>query len=533
MSVFLTLSFLFPAVSYGQSFRLSLEEDTIAALPGLQSFAFGAYQGKWLLLGGRADGLHRRQPFASMDAEGANAYVFVVDPVAKQVWSSPVYTLPLPVAEQCLATNINFYQKDSMLYLVGGYGHSSSANQYLTYPQLTAVNIPQAMRAIVQGNSAAGAFRMFRDTALAVTGGYLDYLDGDFYLVGGQNFIGRYNPRGPDFGPGFIQVYANEIRKFKIVDEGTKLGISDYQAIRDTAELHRRDYNMVPQIFPDGNHGFTAFSGVFQYQYDLPWLNTVDITKEGYTVNNAFHQLLNQYHSAHVALYDKARNQMHTVFLGGIGRYTVDSASQLTDDLDVPFVQTISKVTRFADGSMQESKLPIEMPALLGASAAFIAMPGIPQYPDHILNLDEMGNEQIQIGYLVGGIESTAPNIFFTNTGVESVASAKVFKVFLQKTATEEPGVIDIPAKNDFALSVYPSTGWDRIELDFTLTKPEHVSISLLETDGGGKRFEYKSDLPKGAHHQSIDISKTPSGAYLLRIDYGDKSYTEKLVFTH
>ena len=57
--------------------------------------------------------------------------------------------------------------------------------------------------------------------------------------------------------------YTNEIRTFKINDNGTDLIIYDYTATNDPDNLHRRDYNMSPQIFPNGELGFTAFSGVF------------------------------------------------------------------------------------------------------------------------------------------------------------------------------------------------------------------------------------------------------------------------------
>ena len=46
---------------HGQSpenFQLVIEEDTISGMPGLQSFVHAQVDGKWLLIGGRTDGLH-------------------------------------------------------------------------------------------------------------------------------------------------------------------------------------------------------------------------------------------------------------------------------------------------------------------------------------------------------------------------------------------------------------------------------------------------------------------------------------------
>ncbi|WP_339833733.1 hypothetical protein [uncultured Flavobacterium sp.] len=36
---------------------------TVSGLPGLHSYAFGQHNGKWLIIGGRKDGIHARQPF--------------------------------------------------------------------------------------------------------------------------------------------------------------------------------------------------------------------------------------------------------------------------------------------------------------------------------------------------------------------------------------------------------------------------------------------------------------------------------------
>ncbi|MBK6445932.1 MAG: hypothetical protein IPF81_11780 [Bacteroidetes bacterium] len=68
---------------HGQSpenFQLVIEEDTISGMPGLQSFVHAQVDGKWLLIGGRTDGLHQRQPFASFAVAGNNTNIYVVDP---------------------------------------------------------------------------------------------------------------------------------------------------------------------------------------------------------------------------------------------------------------------------------------------------------------------------------------------------------------------------------------------------------------------------------------------------------------------
>jgi hypothetical protein len=83
---FVILSLLFGSlwsVAQTTTFSIRVEEDSITGMPGLQSFVRGIYLGKWILIGGRTDGLHRRQPFASFDPVDNNTTIYQVDPVGK------------------------------------------------------------------------------------------------------------------------------------------------------------------------------------------------------------------------------------------------------------------------------------------------------------------------------------------------------------------------------------------------------------------------------------------------------------------
>jgi hypothetical protein len=136
---FIQLSFslmlLFPIKAFSQTapFNITIEPIEIAELGGLQSFAFGQYDGKWLIIGGRLDGLHRRQPFAAFDQAGHNTQLIVVDPVSLQKWSAPITSLSVPLQEQLKSTNMQFYQVGNYLYLTGGYGYSETIGDHTTF----------------------------------------------------------------------------------------------------------------------------------------------------------------------------------------------------------------------------------------------------------------------------------------------------------------------------------------------------------------------------------------------------------------
>ena len=410
-------------------FQLAIEPFQIHGLAGMQSFACGQHDGKWLLLGGRTDGLHRRQPWATFDAAGQNIQLSVVDPVAGQTWTAPLTSLPTTIQEQLSSTNMEFHQEGDYLYIIGGYGYSKTADDHVTYPYLTAVKVPDVIKAIVQGDTLRTGFRQIKDEQFAVTGGYLNKIYHTWYLTGGQRFDGRYNPMGH---PSYVQSYTNSIRKFKLIDNGAEISVIHLPGITDTTNLHRRDYNVIPQILPCGQEGLTAFSGVFQQNADLPFLNCVIIDSLGYSVNNDFAQYYNQYHCAHVPLYSARDKEMHNLFFGGISQYA-DSAGIRIQNNNVPFVKTIARVTRYRNGKMTEYKMPIELPSFLGASSEFIPVRNLPKYDNEVIKLDDIQRDSTLIGYIFGGINSTESEIFWSNNGTQSTANSVIFKIYLIK----------------------------------------------------------------------------------------------------
>ncbi|WP_321538775.1 Kelch repeat-containing protein [Flavobacterium piscinae] len=267
----LSLLLLITQVNFAQNefnYSLELNPVTINGLPGLHSFAFGQSDGKWLIIGGRLDGLHARQPFNAFPASNNNSSLYVVDKMTQQSWSVSLSSLPTGIREQLQSTNMNFYQDGDTLYIIGGYAFSVSANDHITFDKLTAIDVPNLINAIINNLPITNYFKQISNTIFAVTGGQLGKINTTFYLVGGHRFDGRYNPMG---NPTFTQTYTNQIRKFTIDNSGTQLSFSLIEQITDPIHLHRRDYNLVPQVFPDGELGYTISSGVFQINQDLPF----------------------------------------------------------------------------------------------------------------------------------------------------------------------------------------------------------------------------------------------------------------------
>ncbi len=529
--LFFAILVLFAQSVFGQNapFQIAIEPINIPNLGGLQSFSYGQHDGKWLIIGGRLDGLHRRQPFAAFDEAGHNTQIFVVDPVVKQVWSAPFSSLSAGMQEQLKSTNMQFYQDGDYLYLTGGYGISAINNDHITFPNLTAVKVSETIDAIVNGTSFVSNFRQITDAQFQVTGGYLEKINNTYYLVGGQKFIGAYNPMGPTSGPGFIQEYTNAVRRFTLADDGTTLTINHLIPWTDAANLHRRDYNVSPQILPNGEEALTAFSGVFQSTVDLPWLNSVNIDSTGYQVNAGFTQYYNHYHCAHTELYSQITSEMHNIFFGGIAQY-YDNNGTLVQDNDVPFVKTIARVTRDANGVMSEYKLPIEMPSLLGASAEFIQNESLPAYNNHVIQLDLLTADSTLLGYIYGGISSTAMNIFFTNTGTQSSANSQIFKVYLVKNGL---GLDELNTHSTGSLKmvVFPNPNDGVFTVQYQLKKASDVRITLLSVDGKVVEDEVlKNQAPGEYTFEEKSRRLRYIGTYVLKIETDYETATQQIV---
>ncbi len=334
---------------------------------------------------------------------------------------------------------------------------------------------------------------------------------------------------GPDHGPGFEQVYTNSISRFRIENTQGQLAITDYQSWFDEVNLHRRDYNLVPQVFPNGEFGYTAFSGVFQHNQDLPFLNTVDVVPSGYTVNNEFVQYLSHYHSAKAPLYDSVNNTMHTLFFGGISQFYFDQNGQLVEDTDVPFVRTISCVSRFADGQMQEVRLPVEMPGLLGAGAAFIPLYNTPMIENDIINIGSMSAGQpVLIGYIVGGINSTQPNVFWLNGDDLSNASGQILAVYLTKTATT--GLNPIKGENPLSLQLAPNPAQQHVEVKFSSPMKGAAYFYLQDSTGRIIRTFDAQVEEHGQYSTMLELDGLPAGVYYMHLTVGHYTRSQKLM---
>ena len=505
-------------------FEVSLKADSISGFNGLHSFAWGQHNGKVLLVGGRQDGIHARQPFNAFPASQNNQQLQVLDLATKQSWSRSLAELSVPLQEQLQSTNMNFYQDGNTLILTGGYAYSNSANDHITFPYLTCIDLSGLIQAIIDNQALAPFFKQIQDECFAVTGGNLGKMGTQYYLVGGHRFDGRYNPMN---NPTFVQTYVDGLKKFELTPTGQPLAVLNYQIITDQVNLHRRDYNLLPHIYPDGSLGYLLSSGVFQINADLPFLYPVEIKTSGHNAVNGFSQYLSNYHSSKFSAYDSSSGTMHHIFLGGLSQYYYQNGS-LVNDPNVPFVKTISRLAQGPDGAYHEYVLSNEMPGLLGASAEFIAQENLPFYAGEIIDLAAIIQDSLLIGHLVGGIKSTQLNPFTVNNTSATASNSVVYEVWLKRTGTQAIEVL--PSPSALNVTLFPNPAKDVAYLDFELEQKANVECFILDANGRLVHEVYYEKIKNAKKTLDFKQLGLSTGNYTIQLIFNDQhTLTKKL----
>lgn len=425
-------------------------------------------------------------------------------------------TLPISIQEQLQSTNMCFHQVEDTLYIAGGYAYSNTAQDHITFPYLTTIIVSQTVNAIKNNQPFDAFVKQVYDTNMAVTGGHLAHLDGALMIVGGHRFDGRYNPMGHNT---YVQTYTDAIRKFMVNNSQSTPVITNYSAVTDAAHLHRRDYNLLPQIFADGSFGYMISSGVFQTNVDLPFLYPVEIKANGYTPITSFNQYLSNYHSAYATLFDANSQTTHALFFGGISQYYYDNG-MLMQDNNVPFVKTISRLTRNANDQLSEYKMELEMPSLEGAGAEFIPKHGLNLIENEIVVLPSTAQDSLLVGYIYGGISSAQSNPFTNNNTSSTSASSVLYEVWLctNDSATGvENKIID---HAQFDVSIYPNPSDSEVYVQ--MKAPFAGNGSLLITNAEGKLIKNLkiNDIKSGKNKFKLfDQSALAPGIYQFTFD--------------
>jgi predicted small secreted protein len=425
-------------------FTIKLVEVNNVNTPALQSFVFGQANGLWLMTGGRTNGFHGTSDNEStFPTKYSNTNIFVYDPVANKQ-----YKMAIPDANklQLQSTNMNYYQDGDYLYCIGGYGSNCATDSpdcYQTFPNLTAINVPNAITAI-KGNDAAAlaaAINTIEDSRMQVTGGALRKIGDWFYLTVGQNYNTVYKG-------GVTGIYTDQIRKFQLTTTNGVPAISNYIAYDspwpatddEFSQFHRRDLTVAEAILVDGSVGINIFGGVFT-KHGGAFTYPISIAQRGnlsaFILNKGISQKFNLYECAYVPMFDPVNGVMYTVLLGGISDYYYDKKGNLMPGNPLnalPFSNHVTTIVRTATNAMVE--YPQQTPALpgyIGSDAEFIVNPSLVTYRDNheIIDFSKLTTTgDVLLGAMYGGITATAQQSSEFNP---TFASNKIYQVYLTR----------------------------------------------------------------------------------------------------
>jgi hypothetical protein len=409
------------------------------------------------------------------------------------------------LAEALGSTNAQAHQRGDTLWVVGGYGHRTTEGRKVTFPTLTALDVPGLITAIVGGGPLAPHVEAgTADALFAVAGGHLVHAAGRFHLVAGHRFDGEYTGA-------FTQAYTHAIRSFQIHRVGGALAPAEVENVVNAPLLHRRDGNVVPFVFPDGREGFALYGGVFaRVPPEVAVRQPVYADGTTLTPEPTFRPRFGHYTAPTLSVLDRRTGAMHTTFFGGMGQFYVGPTGAVIEDRDVPFIDAVTTLSRVADGTPGETVMPVRMPSLLGTNAAFLLATGVARTNGSVVDLASLSGRTL-VGYVYGGISAQAPNFDPATT-----ASRRLFAVYLDPTGTSAS--TPPPAAGGHLAPPVPNPAREESSVTLTLDTPSHVHAEVFDTSGRRMAVLASASYPAGSQRLVLHVDTWSPGMYLVRV---------------
>jgi hypothetical protein len=437
-----TTSTILPETSL--PFSVVIQQANFQLPVGIHSGMVGVYQGLWVFIAGKTDGLHGfgPDPFPVL---AQNTSIYVVNPTNGAVYSrslkDPGSGLTQAQIDSLSVVSPQGYQEENTLYMTGGYGIDTATATYTTKPFLTAIYLPGIVQWVMRKTNARASqyIQQLYNPEFQVTGGEMLKLGNVSQLVFGQDFEGVYTSSSNGN-------YIEQVRQFQIGSIGGKLSANIFSSkpLSQDPNYRRRDMNVLPAILNTNGkfqYGMVGYGGVFTVSSGV-WTVPVVMDQAGNPsmanpdLDATFKQGMNQYVCATTAMYSNKYKSMYSLFFGGIS-YGFFSGSTFSTDSEIPFINQITTIQMDQNGNFTQyimnNQYPVILsttanpgnPLLFGAGAYFIRNHTITTYPNTVINLDNIRKPTV-IGYIVGGIASTLAN---TNTQADSFGSPYVFTV--------------------------------------------------------------------------------------------------------
>lgn len=140
--------------------------------------------------------------------------------------------------DQMSSTGMAYYQDGGTLYLLGGYGFSESSGQFITFPYMTAIDLPATIQALLAGTPPVASFYQICDERMAIFDAIMDYNGEEFFLINGKS---AYKLEPFSDTPVYVEEpFQGQARSFRIKGAKETLEIAQFQTWYDLEGF--RDY---------------------------------------------------------------------------------------------------------------------------------------------------------------------------------------------------------------------------------------------------------------------------------------------------
>ncbi|HRI00277.1 MAG TPA: hypothetical protein PK006_04420 [Saprospiraceae bacterium] len=482
-------------------FKISFSFDSIRinGWPGVHSFAYAQRDSEIIIIGGRIDGIHPKE--SGFERSNANDKIFIWNTESMKVESFELKLTSPELKNFFTAANHLFIQKDSLFYLMGGYGQASDSS-YLSYDYLAQINLRAFIDLIKQNKSADESIQWIRNPLFANAGGKLMKLHSEFVIVGGHRFMGKYSSNSSKIN----QSYFNKALFFSI-PASPILQVEIRDSILDEFNFHRRDYNTA--YFGRGNDKkIIVFSGVFQVNEEKAFTNLALLGPKGYT-DISTPQYFSNYHCAHTGFIDSTNTQYH-VFFGGMSEQYKDSLGLLKTDYLVPFVNHVSMISIDSTAQCNEYMLSEILPGDFGATAEFVISDHV-ALRDGLIDCSSLTANDKTIGYIFGGLWNKSGNRNPWKNDLAHLVSANPFFIKVKARLAKDVSVINPTSKPKSLYSITVSD--QQLELMSELGEEKQLYYRIQDYQG---RSIQKGKINLGYNQKAqIEMATAfPSGQY-------------------
>ena len=226
-------------------FQQPLSSQTVYELPStveylyptledMYGYAVGKYQDYYLIFGGSINSdVPEQYPRGFPNLE-----ILLIDLQKSRASAYTSASLEGTLAEQMNATGLSYYQKDNILYLLGGYGFSESNDKFITFPYITAIDLQATVESLQRGENPVANFFQLCDERLAIFEGVFDYNGDEFFIINGKTAY-KLRPFAEDAE--YIEQSLNgEAKSFRLSGQGINIELKDFQNWYDMQEF--QDY---------------------------------------------------------------------------------------------------------------------------------------------------------------------------------------------------------------------------------------------------------------------------------------------------